>query len=67
MRVTLTLCTAVSYWRVETDAGHSPAPLRVNAGVGGAGGESSTQERPRSKKLRHLCNPPERIQRHQEG
>ncbi|XP_053645199.1 2-phosphoxylose phosphatase 1 isoform X2 [Cherax quadricarinatus] len=57
----------LSYWRVETDVAHPPPPpLQVNSGSQPV--LSSVQhEKPRSKKLRHQCNPADRIQRHQEG
>nr|XP_045582239.1 2-phosphoxylose phosphatase 1-like [Procambarus clarkii]XP_045582240.1 2-phosphoxylose phosphatase 1-like [Procambarus clarkii] len=57
----------LSYWRVETDSSHpAPPPLQVNSGSQPFQ-TSVQQEKPRSKKLRHQCNPPDRIQRHQEG
>ncbi|KAK8374729.1 hypothetical protein O3P69_015563 [Scylla paramamosain] len=56
----------LSYWRVETDPSHPPAPLKVSGGGAPPPGLLQ-QEKPRAKKLRHLCNPPDRIQRNQEG
>ncbi|XP_042893295.1 2-phosphoxylose phosphatase 1-like [Penaeus japonicus] len=57
----------LSYWRVESDSAHPPPPLVVNTGMQPVSGQILQQDKPRSKKLRHQCNPPDRIQRHQEG
>ncbi|XP_068242029.1 2-phosphoxylose phosphatase 1 [Palaemon carinicauda] len=56
----------MSYWRVETDSAHPPPPLMVNRGAQ-SGANALSQDKPRSKKIRHQCNPPDRIQRHQEA
>ncbi|KAK7074824.1 2-phosphoxylose phosphatase 1 [Halocaridina rubra] len=60
------LLLLMTYLRLETDSAHPPPPLMVNRGAQ-TSPNVGVPDKPRNKKMRQQCNPPDRIQRHQEG